>query len=384
LTGRYPSQTGITENGYRIPPGERTLAQCLDAAGYDTVYYGKWHLGGPPGGNRWVPPEARGGFREFCGWESHHVDHWSGWTWKDAPEEPIELEGHETDGLTDLAADKLRELSSRERPFAMFISYQAPHPPCSPPRPHLSSYTANPPRLRENAQPHARFVKPEWGCDMTTEEFLPGYFGEISHLDAAFGRLLETLEETGLDRNTIVVFTSDHGEQAGSHGLFGKEVMYEESLRVPLAVRHPGGRAAWGFSNGSKASRLVSSVDLFPTLLDLLGVPVPDSAEGRSLVSSGEERECVFAEYDTSCIRTRHYKLVTDRDVTRTLALYDLAADPFEQVNRGGEGAQIEAELFEELRRWREDVDSRAGEPEIAATPLPGRAQDAKDMERTQ
>jgi arylsulfatase A-like enzyme len=215
---------------------------------------------------------------------------------------------------------------------------------------------------------------------MTTEEFLPGYFGEISHIDAAFGRLLDTLEETGLERNTIVVFTSDHGEQAGSHGLFGKAVMYEESLRVPLAVRHPGGPAAWGFSNGSTASQLVSSIDLFPTLLDLLGVPVPNSAEGRSLVFSEEGRERLFAEYQSSCVRTRRYKLVSDRDVTRAVALYDLTADPFEQVNRGGEGTQIEVELLEELKAWRKDVDSRPGEPEVAATPLHGRAQNGKDI----
>jgi arylsulfatase A-like enzyme len=140
LTGKYPSQTGVRHNGERLPAGCRTLADELNEAGYDTRYIGKWHLSGEPHGNRYVPPGQRGGFRHFIGWESHHVDHYKGLIWRDDPDTPIALTGHETDGLTDIVCEELRKVSSSETPFFMAVSYQAPHAPSSPPEPYYRLY----------------------------------------------------------------------------------------------------------------------------------------------------------------------------------------------------------------------------------------------------
>jgi arylsulfatase A-like enzyme len=105
FTGKHPSENGVYKNGMCLPENTTTLADHLNDNGYDTHYIGKWHLSGDPQANRWVPHDQRGGFKNFIGWESHHVDHYKGLIWKDDPDTPIELKGHETDGLTDIVCE---------------------------------------------------------------------------------------------------------------------------------------------------------------------------------------------------------------------------------------------------------------------------------------
>ena len=187
-----------------------------------------------------MPPEKRAGFQHFIGWESHHVDHHAGLIWRDDPNGPIEMPGHETDALTDIALQQLAQAASGRNPFFMLLSYQAPHPPCSPPPEYLDLYRGQDLLTEANADAAAWYDMPHWNADYDAATFRQLYFGEISQLDAAFGRLLSGLDELGLRENTLVLFTSDHGEMAGAHGLFGKGVMFEESLHVPLIARAPG------------------------------------------------------------------------------------------------------------------------------------------------
>jgi arylsulfatase A-like enzyme len=208
----------------------------------------------------------------------------------------------------------------------------------------------------------------------------------VSHLDAAFGRLLDHLETLGIADRTIVVFTSDHGEMAGVHGIFGKSVMYEEALQTPLIIRHPDG------ASGTTCRKLVSSVDLMPTILDLLGVPIPTTCEGRSFAAQlrgdepDAEPEHVFAHYSVSgtqgladaggevCVRTASHKLVAsfeDHLVGRPTQLFDLQADRYEEVNLADDEAHgdIRQELLSVLDRWVADVETRIGQPDEAARP---------------
>jgi len=355
FTGKYPSQTGVTENGMELPRGEATLADHLNDVGYDTRYIGKWHLSGKPSANQWVPPEKRGGFGHFIGWESRHVDHYDGLIWADHPGQSMQLAGHETDGLTDIVCRELQNRVVGRLPFFMAVSYQAPHPPCTPPDEYLRIYDASVLEHPPNTENDAWFSQPDWGADYGVEEFRKRYFGEISHLDTAFGRIMHTLDETQLADNTIIIFTSDHGEMGGCHGLFQKGTMFEEAVRVPLIVRMPGATA------GQVVERPVATVDLFATLLDFAGATVPEGVEGCSFVpdlgkaSIHPAESDLFLEYGgQDCVVRRKMKLVAERDSDRVTHVFDLERDPFEMHNLATYLDVVEcSDLLQALNNWR-------------------------------
>ncbi len=357
LSGLYPSQTSLLENGQAFPTDVKSLARHLNERGYATHYLGKWHLSGAPQENRWVPPQSRAGFQNFIGWESHHVDHYSGLIWKDNPENAIHMPGHETDALTDLAIRQLEKCARADAPFFLTLSYQAPHPPCAPPEAYAQLYD-NPALATEpNADPSAWFKHEAWRADYDVERFRQLYFAEISHLDAAIGRLLSALERLGMCDNTLVVFTSDHGEMAGAHGLFGKGMMYEEALHVPLLIRAP------AQSVGSRTNFPVSTIDFMPTLLDYAGGQIEPDFEGISLRPHIEEQSAevdriVISEYHNFCATSRQWKLVTDGRTLAVDSLYDIAEDPYELNNRLEDPAcaSIQEELSRTLARWHDRV----------------------------
>lgn len=353
LTGRYPSQTGVLENGQALPDDAVTFAHLLNEAGYDTHYVGKWHLSGDPQQNRWVPPEKRGGFQHFVGWESHHVDHNAGLIWEDDPDEVIQMMGHETDGLTDLAIRQLYTAVQSDNPFCMVVSYQAPHPPCSPPDEYLDLYDDVDLFQEPTADRSAYYDRPEWNADYDVETFRKRYFGEITQIDHAFGQLLDTLENLDLTDNTLVIFTSDHGEMAGARGLFGKGVMYAEALHIPLIVRYPGQRQY------RSSDVVASTVDFLPTLLDYVGCEPYEYAQGCSLRAVIEGTVTVsipatFSEYHNYCVVVDHFKLFTDGRTPKPLALYDTYADHYEENNLidDPQYADIKQHLLEQLSTW--------------------------------
>lgn len=371
LSGRYPSQTGIRQNGDAYPTEIPSLAYHLNAAGYATHYIGKWHLSGAPQENRWVPPEKRAGFQHFIGWESHHVDHHAGLIWRNDPNAPMVMPGHETDALTDIALHELTQAASEANPFFMLVSYQAPHPPCSPPREFLEFYCDHDLFREANAHAAAWYEMPQWNADYDAATFRRLYFGEISHLDTAFGCLLRGLDDLNPRENTLVVFTSDHGEMAGAHGMFGKGLMFEESLRVPLIVRAP------GQTEGRRSAQLAATVDLMPTLLDCAGIDPPPSAEGISLrpqIDGGaaDSARIAISEYQSFCATTQSWKLVTDGRTLEPAALYNIENDPYELDNRRHDAdcAQIQARLQAALSDWRERLVANSARDSMVSTLL--------------
>ncbi len=357
LSGRYPSQTGLLENGQAYPASVKSIADHLNGRGYASHYVGKWHLSGPPQQNRWVPPDKRAGFQNFIGWESHHVDHYGGLIWEDDPEDPVEMKGHETDALTDIALAQLSKAASAPEPFLLMLSYQAPHPPCSPPERYRAPYERRDLLREPNADASAWFKMDSWNADYDIETFRQLYFGEISHLDAAFGRLLMALDETGLRENTLVIFTSDHGEMAGARGLFGKGLMYEEALHVPLIIRAPG---QW---SGLRTDFTATTVDLLPTILDYAGCAPQENAAGISLrpyiegKTSAKDRVAI-SEYRNFCATTRNWKLFTRGRSLEPAALYNIADDPYEMINLIDDPACADLRLLlgRELARWHQRV----------------------------
>jgi len=344
-TGRYPLQTGVLFNDQHIPEDETCLADCLNEAGYRTSYVGKWHLGSS--GNVAVPPEWRAGFQEFIGYQCFN-DFYKDVLFYDEAGQCRRIEKHRTDATTDIALERLSLLKHRNQPFALFDSYQNPHYPLQPAPEFEQLYHGKPMHRRPNVQevdPYTPTFSPpadrpddpaalRYGNDL--DEYLRLYYAMVTQLDANVGRILQQLEEDGLAENTLVVFTSDHGDLQGSHGLTNKALFWEESVRIPMIVSVPGG------AHGVETDALISTTDFMPTLLDLAGCPAAPSAEGFSYAPllRGEtqpRQSFVISENEQAAqwvmIRTDRFKLVVNRYDLEPTHFFDLKNDPYEMNN---------------------------------------------------
>lgn len=375
MTGRYPIQTGVLKNWDTLPEGIPTLAQSFESHGYATHYLGKWHLSGQIQGIQAVPKDKRGGYRDFKAWESGHAWHWEQEIFDNDQAEAIILKGHESDALTDMACEQLSQFSQTQQndattePFFYTISYQAPHPICEAPEPYKSMYKADELTLPPTFQANARFAGyGHYKVDMDAKEWTERHYGEITHLDAALGRLFEHLESTGLADNTVIVFSSDHGDMAGCHGLFEKQVFYEMACHVPLIVYDPRVKTKH-VEECNTCDTLVSTVDIFPTLLDLAGAEIPSFCEGKSFrpqlcgESSPSDHDVIFFETVKGfALRKGPYKLSVTRDTGEAKQLFHLDSDPWECDNLLDHPEHQEAKksLLALLNRVKDELHSRA------------------------
>ena len=383
FTGKYASQTGMFGNQAALPIGEPTLADCLNAGGCRASYVGKWHIGDT--WNQWVRPELRGGFTDFEGYQAHNNFIEDVWFF-DEEGEKREFAKHRTDATTDVAVEKLRGL--RDRRFALFVSYQNPHYPEQPSAEYEALYEG----VKIERRPNCRDVEPytathsppspkprerdpvyrKYGGDL--DAYLRAYYAMVTQLDANVGRLLAELDALGLREETVVVFTSDHGDMQGSHGRTNKSVFWEESSRVPHIVRAPGGLS------GHASDAVVSGIDHFPTLLDFAGVETPSDKEGVNLAPliRGETVEvprrvfCEMSRWGTRrawrMIRRGDWKLNAEwEDPAQNSGgqllpthLFDLSTDPYEMRNlvESAAHASVREGLLAELREWASRVQS--------------------------
>ncbi len=366
LTGRYPLSHRALANDLPLPADETTIADVLSAAGYRTGYVGKWHLDGVPR-DRFTPPgPRRQGFGYWAVWNCAHA-YFGGKVYRDAPE-PIALEGYEPVGQTDLACEFLRQ--DDDRPFCLFLSWGPPHAP----------YDKVPEKYRDMYEPDAITLRPNFAEEQlpgfrplgrTTRRTLADYYAAITALDDQLARLLAVLEETGRADDTIVVFTSDHGDMLGSHGMAKKEQPWDEAVRIPLLIRWPQRIPA-----GRAAQNVVSTVDFMPTLLSLAGAEVPGCVEGRDLAdvclgasgsTDGEDAlltEPIIVDQAAAQglgewrgLRTRRYTYARWRD-GRPWVLYDNAADPYQMTNLADSPAHdvLRGELDRRLQRRLEAI----------------------------
>ncbi len=362
LTGRYPLSHRATANDLPLPEDELTIAEVLRGAGYRTGYVGKWHLNGVPRG-RFTPPGARRkGFDFWAAWNCAHR-YFEGKLFLDEPR-PVTLDGYEPVGQTDMALKFLA--GEDERPFCLFLSWGPPHAPYrQAPGGCLSLYDPSALELRPNvrSEPPAGFARLGGGLD---REAVAGYYAHVTALDEQLGRLLGALEERGLAGETIVVFTSDHGDMLWSQGMVKKEQPWEEAIRIPLLVRWPGRVPA-----GRKSEALVSTVDFMPTLLGMMGADIPESVEGSNLsaVVLGDDdagAESIFLTEpiivdqgshqgvrEWRGVRTARHTYARWADGPAWL-LYDNEADPYQMENLidSPGHANVRAELEKELQDW--------------------------------
>lgn len=264
MTGQYPLTHGVFVND--VPIGSRPvfLAEAFNTAGYDTAYVGKWHIAGYSR-SAFVPQSQRLGFQFWRGYECTHSYNES-YYYGDTPER-LKWEGYDAFAQTREAQSYLRQHNG-ERPFALFLSWGPPHNPfgTAPPE-YEAMYRPEDIILRDNV--------PADTADRARQE-LAGYYAHCSALDDSFGQLLQTIDECGLAEDSIVIFTSDHGDMLGAQGKFRKQKPWDESIHVPFLLRYPSefGRAARQYDAP------IDAPDLMPTLLGLCGIGVPDTVEG--------------------------------------------------------------------------------------------------------
>lgn len=374
LTGQYTSRCGVTGNGMPLPVGTTTWAEAFNAAGYQTSYVGKWHLGG--NGNCPIPVELRGGFQRFKGYQCYNG------FYKDVcfyDENNVEhrYDYHREDVATDLAIAELEAMTANKKPFLLMLSYQAPHYPVQPAPEFEAIYRGRKIVRRPNCQdinPHTPTVSPRsprpvendpdfqrYGNNL--DEYIHLYNAMCAQIDANVGRLLAALERLGVADDTAVFFTSDHGDMQGSHGLKNKCLPHEESAGIPLISYVP------GLPGGRVSDALVSGIDFMPTCLELAGIaPVP-GVDGKSFapILRGETEsvtDAVFVENDGWCMIVQDgWKLAAERqdDGLAPTFLTHLDEDPYELNNRVEDPAHAERRqaLLDRLTAWDREVRGR-------------------------
>jgi arylsulfatase A-like enzyme len=299
LTGKYTTSHGLVINELRMNPNQRCLGHMLTDAGYNTSYIGKWHLYANELGhhyearNSFVPrgPHRLGFDGEWKAFNFHHENFSPPAYYHEETAEKIAYGPgvYEPTVQTDHAIDFI-ERASRDpdgRPFSLVLSYGPPHDPWGPdnvPQAFWRMYEAakfpNPPNYRETDDtPYRDMWASLSGAQRAElESWRRGYHAQVASLDVEFGRLLAALDTAGQADNTIVVFTSDHGEMFGAHGRRAKLIFYEEAAHVPFFMRWPGHIPA-----GRQIDACFSTVDVLPTLAGLTGMPVTDDVEGMDL-----------------------------------------------------------------------------------------------------
>jgi arylsulfatase A-like enzyme len=263
-TGRWPLSTGMIANDLRLPEREHTIAETFSGAGYQTAYIGKWHLDGAARG-AFTPPGPRRQGYDFWAVNNCNHNYLDTYYYRDTPE-PIAVKHYEPLVQTAL----LREFLSKRnpgRPFFAMLSWGPPHPP----------YRQIPDELRIFRPGEMR---PRPNMESPNLEFLADFYSHIAALDTEMGRILETLERERIARDTIVLFTADHGDMLSCHGRWDKQIWYEESVNVPFVLRYP-----LRIRSGSAPQTTVNVVDIMPTLLGLAGVPTPRSVQGSDVLA---------------------------------------------------------------------------------------------------
>jgi len=385
LTGKYNHRNGVIDNRREFDGTQVTFPKLLQKAGYQTALIGKWHLGSDPTG----------------------LDYWSILPGQGEYRDPAMIEmgvrtrrtGYVTDIITDDCLKWLKACSP-DRPFLLMCQHKAPHRNWEPDEKHAKLYEdVEIPEPETFNDDYATRSDAARGQTMTVERHLndndlkgpppPGLTGQalkkwkyqryikdylrcVASVDDNVGRLLEYLDQSGLARNTIVVYTSDQGFFLGDHGWYDKRFMYEESIRMPLVVRYPA-----QIKPGTVSDDIVINADFAPTFLELASVRPPAEMQGVSLRpvlrgrSPSDWRTSMYYHYyeygdegkggwhqvrPHYGVRTRRHKLIHFLNGIDAWELYDLEKDPHELKNVYDSPAYADtvAELKAELNRLRE------------------------------
>jgi N-acetylglucosamine-6-sulfatase len=353
FTGQYMHRHGVIDNNVPLPKQTVLLPQILRQGGYQTAMIGKWHMGGGsdapvPGFDRWVSFKGQGFYTSPGGEWSLNVDG-----------QGTPHRGYITDELTDYAIDWLDKLD-KDRPFYLHLAHKAVHAPFEPAPRHRSLYAnqvMNLPKLpsdwetRDGVPMWVKNQRNSWhGIEYPYHskfdfaDYYRTYCQTLQAVDDSVGRLLDWVRQSPQRDRTLVLFLSDNGFLWGEHGLIDKRCSYEESIRIPMLMWGPG----W-IRRPAVVDAMAANIDIAPTVLDLAGIPSPQPMDGVSLASlvrdpsASAPRKELFYEYfwewnfpqtpTQFALRTDRYKFIEYHGIWDTDELFDLSADPEEQIN---------------------------------------------------
>ena len=355
LSGRHPDFFGASWNYDQMPnlptptvQPEWCWTRHLSQAGYKSAYLGRFHV------SPTLKP-ADFGYDIHISWQGHkqllrdkyaNVQYTGGWL---GCANPVPVEDSGTHWMADRACEMLEEFARGGQPWHMWVDYEEPHLPCRPSEPFASMYKPEDVDKWDGCDDpfiHKPYCHKQQTVSWETNEYtwtefsqmIARYYAMVSQLDDAIGKILRKLEETGQKDNTIVVFTSDHGDMCGSHQMLDKHyVLYDDNTRVPLMVRYPGKPAC------VRDDFVHNVLDIPASAVRWLGLPAQDVEHGAPLPLAGDENADArpyivcsaqgqqFGLFSNRMIRDKQYKYVWN--LTDVDELYDVAADPGEKVN---------------------------------------------------
>ena len=387
MTGKYPLSNGVVSNcnstrtafGNYLKKDEICFSDVLVNNGYTAGYVGKWHLDGPeptePGEKKiwdtWCPPDRRHGFSFWYAYGTHnrHNNPYY-WTTDAAEDEKIFVKQWSPEHEADVIIDYLKNEDNqreKEKPFAMFWSVNPPHTPFHQvPEKYKQQYAGkdfkevlNRPNVEYTDNKEVK--RGDRGVDRAISK-APDYFACVNGVDDQIGRVIAHLKEAGLYDNTIIVFTSDHGEMLGSHGLMYKNVWYSEAYEIPLIVHYP------KEIKPKVEDLLISVPDYMPTMLGLMGLgdKIPEAVEGRDFSDVFFNREVKRPDKQlyfgsepsdpasgTRGFRDEYYTfaVVKDKDDKKYYYLYNDREDPYQLNNIWGNDPGLDQKMETELDR---------------------------------
>lgn len=374
-SGMYATETGCYTNGIALPQDITPLAEYFNRAGYQTAYIGKWHLGSDkyPGigvhcEKTAIPKDRQGKYQywraaDCLEFTSHGYD---GYVF-DGDGNKIDFTGYRADCINDFALEFL-DKREKDKPFFLFVSQLEPHQQND--RNRFEGYKETIEKYKDYPLPDdLTFLKGDY------KEMYPDYISAINRLDYNVGKLVAKLKQQGIYEDTIIIYTSDHGCHFKTRNMEYKRSCHESSIHTPLIIK--GG----GFEGGKRDNRLVSLIDLPPTMLSMAGIKTPPNFKGYDLTKETDDpetrRKCVFMQISESqcgrAVRTDRFMYsVKDLNPTGYLHenskvyfedyLYDLKKDPIEKHNlvKDPKYAHVRRELkyllLEEIRKAGEEA----------------------------
>ena len=370
MSGKYPQHTPVTNNNIKLGDNIVTFAEVLRRKGYATGYAGKWHLDGD-GKPQWRPK------RKF-GWEDNRFmfnrGHWK--MFADGPNGPrvgstkngrpdyglkgVDEKSFATDWLTDKVINFVNEKKGKS--FCYMVSYPDPHGPNTVRAPYDTMYEDVKPPIPRSVN-KTRAQTPKWAAKApritadTIRLLMPKYYGMVKCLDDNIGRILDTLRRNGQIDNTIIVFTSDHGDLCGEHGRLNKGVPYEGSARIPFLIYTPG-----KIKGGTVVNEALSCIDFMPTVMNLMNTKHGQKVDGRDATAlfTGAKTDWSDMAFIRStsvskpwlCAVSDRYKLVYSE--MGDPWLFDLEKDPDELINlfNDPESKNIITTMTDQLQRY--------------------------------